>query len=550
MQYYYEIEEAWKLYVEQGVVKAESLNPSLLRMWELSKIAGASYDKKSLSLTADPSFQSKQSFTLSIEHYSYTNYLALFLVDETYFVHDICGIGLPNINIPIGSRLNIENMGYTALHKTKENASPSYLNYSENYIKALQTYETYAKPLELRGENYYILVLSLKAGLEERLGLDFLTLLKEFETESRWVDNLEGYKRRDFIHLFELSTEGIILSRLTNTKLNTFFDEGMDLSLNFSMLSLGEIVKGEKQFITSMSDKTKHFLLSPIKWNSASSILCQAEELESSYRAFFQLAHYGRKVQYFEAVPAEAQRRMRALFLSSYPSIISYRRERDLSFIIELISSYREEERFILSYEKERDVVNELCISRDKRVIHSHDLKAVGYHIIIGKTEKNAVDELARLIEETLKTKDRPYGLIFYVQDGLDKDIASKLEAEANLLEMQTMDFSTTELCNWIDSYYSTSGDSLSNAKAEPLDLLALERDGRAQYRKIKEESRLDSTNERTSKSFSIKKMEKQVLIDALTASNYNISEASRKLGISRASLYRKMKNYSISSPK
>lgn len=543
MQYYYEIEEAWRLYVEQGVVKAESLNPSLLRLWEISKMSGADYHKTNLALSSYPNFKSAISFSTKIDRYAYLENMSLYLIDSASYVHDVCGVSYHNISIAIGSKVEIENVGYTALAISMKDKKIAHLNYSENFVAALHPYETLCYPIMISNRNYYIYAISNKKHLKEKFDYNLIEIIEEMIFSFTKPQDLNLYNTRDYIPLFEVNLDGIIQKRMSNTNYNKYFEVGYDLRERFSLFHLEDLLKGAKQFIASKNEKNKIFLLSPIKWISNYSIMCQAEELEGSYRPFSEVGFQSAKRLYYRGLPKDIEKRIRALSEGDYSSFIIYEDSRHLSFILSLVESYQVYENLVLDYTEDAELVYELCADTSiRRKVYKHDIIPTCYHILCDGITDNEIPELSAQLLSAIKTRNGDYKLIFYINKRCISELRLLLTSETSMLDMQSLNFSSPDLCHFVEEYYKQRVECDNYH-----DMLNLEAQDQNKLRvKMREISYPDEEVKTKKLSYSIKDLEKQGIIDALVAASYNLSETSKRLGISRASLYRKLKLYGI----
>lgn len=564
MQYYYEIEEAWKLYVGQGVVKAESLNPSLLRMWEISKISGADYARDKLSLAPNPNYTSKLSLNLSFDSLAHEHSLLILLLDSNNCIEDSCGKAFDNLSLGLGARLSQDITGYTALSLSRETNQIEGLNYAENYIKAFHDYETLSLPLSINGKRYFIYVLSDRPHLRERV-LDTLKFLSlQLVEKERELENSQNYKIKDFTVLFEVDLKGKITNRLTNTEYNKYFENNMKLKENFNLYDLDDMLRGIRQIIINKKEIELKFLLSPIKWISSSSILCQAEELEESYRPFYDIEKsYQNKLDCGQ-ISREVDRRLASLTSSKYASIITFGNKLELVEVMGMISNYDNRENLVLDYSKNADLVRELCYEpRVRRMIQPHDYRDVIYHILAADLEDASQrHNLGREILAALKIGIKPYKLVFYLKR--EEMNTLNLHKESSLIELQSMDIAKLRLSTSLNksnnadqTYGQRSGlsdilraDCFSEeegSKEQPypdMELDANKKGLELRSASKKTKSLNQTVGERTS--YSIKDREKETIIEALLASSYNVSEACKILEISRATIYRKMREYNI----
>lgn len=544
MQYYYEIEEAWKLYVKEGVVKAESLNLSLLKIWENSKMRGANYDKTLLQLGPNNDFKPLISLDKKLESYINQQKLSLYLVNEDYYVEDSCGVYLENISLSIGCNLNIKDTGYLAIHLAHQTAEIATLSYSENYIRALHDYETLSFPLTIEGKTYYTYILNKYSSLSEEeiraLMHQFSTFKKRYEERSQ----KNYYEKEDYISLFELSPEGRVLTRLTNTYLNKYFDSYTRLEDQFYNIDLASILSGKKQILVSRTEKHKKFLLSPIQWKSDNRILCQAEELEFSYRAYFEVENNYEVEQFSSTYPLNLQKRIASLLKSDYPCFVIYSDYKHLAYITSTIMEFTKKKALNLNYENSCDYVVRLCdLKMAEKLAYIHDYTDIIYNIYM--KERNIVENkpLLHSLGSAFRGRKIPYKLIFYVEYNVFELLKQALTLNRNLIELQTIDLRTSAIMEVL-AYQFGLKDGLKNR--DVLKEFNNPESGKKLNSAICPEKVEVGPRKEKEVSYKIKDLEKQGIIDALIASNYNISKASRVLGISRASLYRKMKVYEI----
>lgn len=540
MQYYYEIEEAWKLFVREGVVKGESLSLSLIKLWQLSKIRGVDYTKSEINLRRTLGFNPKYTFDAEFLSYASENNLSAYIVDKDFYVHDVCGIKPDKISIYESSRLLASELGYLAIHLAAETGDLQKLNYAENYVYAFHSVSSFALPITNNGK-YYVYVMRQGYLLEDEDIAKFIKELKLYLDREMNQAEKEKNKQTDYICLIEVDASGEIKSRLTNTDLNSYFKADTNLIKKYRNLNLKKLFLGEKQTLIHREDEDEIFLLSPIKRKNSNEMLCTAEKLETSYRAFYDIENSNYFISYPSMLPREIYKKLNALLTSSYPFIVINANATSQSLILSIISSQTASNNKILFFSDCPDTVFELASADNNiRKIYPHNYSESSYHIIVGSyLDDNKFYKLVAVLNHAFSKKNTAYKLIFYIELGIMDKLRSYLDSIYDIISLHTISFTDDYNKKLVDFYFSPKSDNDKLSK----DILSFNensRDQRVLRQEIVMPINLDD------KIYRIKNIEKTAIIEALISSDNNISLASKKLGIARATLYRKMKEYGI----
>lgn len=522
----YMLIESWKLFTEKGIYKNEKSQSAEIKLWQQSKLFGANPFQEELVLKAKEPLYSQYRLDAELHEWAQKHDLSLYLFNEEKILLDQTKNQQEKFRIEVGAKLDEKFLGITALSLSVKTKEYRCLKGAQNYVKALHYTIMRSYPIQIDGTSFYVVSFNHLSKEEDSTKNDIKKAIdaycKRLKESKKELQNV--YTHFD-AGVYEIQDTG----KVTYTEFSylSAIPDGENILSVFYNCSISDIFAGKKQLVSYKNNIFKKFIITPISKKDRDSALILLENYEHTVQ-LLDLYHKALNDDASELLTSgemdpDDKKRIRALSGSSMPVMFLLESREDQLLLSSYINSLRTDVKhfsFNLDpgkniasiFNQKMDIISEWLSINERPIIHLFDIESL------------AIEDMNKIIKECFYGDKKQFKYFFY--------------ASFELYELLKESFPTI-----LDSF--------------KLNILKLNRDKLSEIRKSMAGSSVGtklphsvskSQDERgnTKKSFSLKRIEREAIINALAASDYNLSKASELLEISRSTLYRKLREYQI----
>lgn len=522
----YMLIESWKLFTEKGIYKNEKSQSAEIKLWQQSKLFGANPFQEELFLRAKEPFYSSHRFDEELNEWARKQDVTLYLFNEEKILLDQSKNQLEKFRIEIGAKLDEKHLGITALSLCVKTNEYRCLKGAQNYVKALHYTIMRAYPIQIGESRLYVLSFNHLTKEEESTKNDIGKAIDSYCKRLTDTKNIQKSADTHFDSgIYEIRDTG----KVTYTEFSylSAIPEGENILSVFYNCSISNIFAGKKQIVTYKNNPFKKFIITPISKKERDSALILLETYEHTLQ-LLDLYHGALNDDASDLLSAgdldqEDKKRIRALAGSSMPVMFLLETREDQLLLSSYINSQRRDVRhFAVNLDESKgkssnfylkmNVISEWLSINERPIIHL-------FHI-----ESLAMEDVNKIIKECFYTGKKQFKYFFY--------------ASMDLYHVLKESFPTI-----LESF------KLNIMKLDQAQLQEIRKSmGRLPEGRRRGESNLKGPEENGNprKNYSLKRIEREAIVNALLASDYNLSKASELLEISRSTLYRKLREYQI----
>ncbi len=521
----YNLLDSWSLFVEEGIYKSDNIDNAELKLWQQSKLIGADPFLEKIHIKKRIDVKNDIEIDSILNLWAYENGIALLIFNTDKILVSKGGFDIEHIQIEKGSFFDDKIIGLNALSISFKTHRFSCIQGAQHYVKALQYYSTRVYPIEIIGEKYYFLTLNHISNDTEELENEIKEKINEY------IDRLSGniISMKNEINYFDASVYEInSTGKIRTTKYSNLaiIVDGDNILSIFPLCDINTLFSGKKQIVSFKGNKKKKYLLSPISKNNQYSLNILIEKMEPVFD-LFETYHkiLNSNMSIFpnkNNLETGTNKRLKSLATSTLPVI----------FIID-------------------DIIDQLILSSYISCLKVYDYN---YYVDLDKSkgENIGVDNCIREIEKWKELDMDSCFHIFNINTISEKDMYETL----NLVFKQSKSKVKYIIYSNNETYTKMYKDYPQIISSFKLNIMKVSQENISSIKNtfvsidcdsnIKNRDKLSTKNLPEEKTYSLKQLERKAIVDALISVDYNISKACDILDISRSTLYRKIREYSI----
>lgn len=247
--------EAWKLFISKGSIRREVLRDKIVYSWARSRLSGLKPDQADFSLP-----YVHRNTQLRINHKIFDQVIhkyemTFILVDSQGIVHDTFGHDLSGFAFDAGMLLDESKMGSWSIHYAMQNQEIERIIGAEHYLSMLHQYADFTLPISLQLETSYLLCVMPLSHYHHHIIREVEVLAEQLQIEASENNKVlqisdDMTHDHDFnkaVAIFEMDSVGTI------TAIEA--DQGMALKLSqnvfrlFPDLKMQAFFKGQIQMV-------------------------------------------------------------------------------------------------------------------------------------------------------------------------------------------------------------------------------------------------------------------------------------------------------------
>ncbi len=542
---HYNVKEAWKLFVTQGITKADQIERDIIKNWYNSKIRGVQYSLQSLDFQGTSNFQSKILFDSEIADFAHQEDLCFYVFDDSSTLHDKCGFEQENLRVEIGAMLDVNISGISSLHISINSGEAEYTKGAEHYVEALHELIMYTIPIRFENDFFYITsVFSLNSDFEA-LKKMITKEVKSYGRRLKGSGTQKNWTSINYSTILKINSVGIIKEILhfgfENGEFSFRTSENL-LSI-FSNVQLNKLMSGEKQISRVRNTLSEPILITPLRKTGSGELEILIEYIDDAFLPFFQMTE-DVNMGFLNAKDTEIEdksleRRIDALLKSDFPIIVVGDYLHEHLLMASLMSKYDDRIVYSLDSDKNSKIFNVILFKEDiagNKILPHHTSLSVRYHLFLTHDKFLMIKPIfEKKIRHILDNPNIEYKIILHVNNEDYNDILYLSDNIGGRVQMYS--FFIDELSQ---NFLKRASYKIMSEK--PYDILSL-----SNFSNDSNKTMESSLSLGKRKKYELDQAEKNVIVDALVYSDMNISKAASLLGISRTTLYRKIEKYKIS---
>ncbi len=539
-QDWYKLQEAWKQYFDESIIRDDIIRPIILQLWHRGKINGYN--------AYDDTFN----FELQNNIIPY-KILKKRVIDEiskakmNVYVTNNEGVVVDNnycftspFNFEIGTDMMSIPVADTSYHMCFESQTEYFeIVGAEHYYKILHDYYEVTRICNIHGREYFITFTMHLDDYNDEIQNSIINLLELITRTNEIIDDRENELYKTTVVVSN------ILGHITNIVVDelSIFKQSLSLIDVYSKVDFSKIRMLEQQILsTNLGDL---FVLEPI-CSIGKDYLLHIESLEiylsklrTTYKPSFSSMPAGNKVDFNDI----EKRRLTALIKSKSNIYINNSTEMNVYEGIKCLFDLNDIKHLTpINMDDNEGIIDELvAYIKEPSLSNFFTYHSNEYFYLYNFTslEINLISKLIDLLQY-----DTVYNVSFIID--VEASIISVLPSEQQKIfdegNLKVINIKFTNNYNSIHSNFNNKVNKVNSRFTYEIN------NNTNNLAKI--------TNKKTTKSFQntdlhyrnfdLKEVEKSTIISAIIESDKNVSRAAALLGISRSTFYRKIKEYGI----
>lgn len=522
----YKLIESWKLFVEEGIYKTDDLKNAEFKLWHQSKLLGANPLLEKIDVRSAEKMESKLKLDKEIHRWASDNKVSILIFDEEKRLMEKSKFEFNHLFMEQGALLEESIFGITALSLCVRSGEYKCLKGAHHYVKALQYHVMRAYPKKIDDLRYYFVFINHISKEERDIKKEIELQLENYLSRRLSMPKEEKKQtEQQDCGVFKLANIGKI--SFTSLSKEDLFHEGDNILSYFYELSIRELFRGKKQLVHLKNDRTEKYLISPISLENEEELSIFIERFESNLK-FFSPLHRILNDSYADLIDRTALdpnfiNRLKALTRSTMPVMFILDRVDEQILLSGLINTIRREyKNYYVNLDPKKNfnkMLNE-SLSEIERWLDFQE--ETNIHILhLDLLEK---EDAYKTINTCFYSSNRIHKFFLYVSKEFYSFMKNEYNSVAENFKLNVMEI---EEWNIKELHACFNGQNKEDLQEEQDEITSLKK-------------------RPSKKEYSLKKLEKNGIIDALLVTDYNLSHASKLLELSRSTLYRKLKEYDI----
>ncbi len=522
----YNLLDSWRLFVEEGIYKPDNIDNTELKLWQQSKLLGADPFLENIYLKKRTDIiKNEIEIDSKLNLWAYENGIVLFIINDDKILLTKAGFDIEHITVEKGAFIDDKKIGLNALSLAYKTHKYSFLHGAQHYVKALQYYSTRAFPIKINENQYYLMSINHISNESDVLEEEINSQIEKYIARMNGEDSS---KQKFYAHygsgVYEISTTGT----LKNTSLSdlAIINEGDNILSIFYDCDLNILFSGEKQIVKYKSNTEKKYILSPILKKNEYSLSILIEKIDSSidlFNSYTQILNNSYSMfPNRNSIPTGMLKRIKSLAVSTVPVIYV------LDGILEQIVLS-----IFLSSLKEYDYNHNINLDKSKGDNKGLESKIEEIEDWQGNTNKFCLHifnigslnekETYKALNSVFRKSKYKTKSIIYMNNKTYEKVSINHPEIVSAFRLNIMKINQDDMIDIKNSFVSIDSDDSYDMQ-----------------------NNISKSLPTKDKSYSLKSMERKAIVDALISVDYNISQACVILDISRSTLYRKIREYSI----